>query len=46
MPLDRLAVTRRGQVPRQARSAPPWLTLMVCCVGQFMVILDGNTTVR
>ena len=25
---------------RAPRSAPPWATLVVCCVGQFMVILD------
>jgi MFS family permease len=25
---------------RALRSAPPWVTLVVCCVGQFMVILD------
>ena len=37
MPLDRLAAALRGQVPRPA---PPWATLVVCCVGQFMVILD------
>jgi MFS family permease len=37
MLLDPLAVKRRGLVPR---AAPPWVTLVVCCVGQFMVILD------